>query len=186
MEGGDVVPLEKTATEYLGKIRREKDLRTHSFALHSEREEGLSRKVMHVLHNIPTFTLFGKEPPRKVQVALYSESSDSSDQGNTLSDRVSSSLRETGFLDKATDPKFGIHTYANKEPYKNQNGEYALSFTNNRCRISNPGNAQMEDAQGAVVLQVAQLDDNKFSIDFRAPFTSFTAFAFAVAQFVEY
>ena len=70
-EGGAVVPLEKTINNsvYLGKVRREKDRRTHSFSLHSERENmhASARKTMHVLYDIPTVLAsalpFGKEPP---------------------------------------------------------------------------------------------------------------------------
>lgn len=171
VEGGCVVPLEKASTEYLGKVRREKGLRVHSFALHSEREEAhcSQRKVMHVLYQVPTIanTLFGKDPPRKAQVALYHEASDSSERGNTLSDRVVASMKETRFLDRVIDdPSSGLHVYSNKEPYKKVNGDFALNFFG-RCQLSHPGNMQMEDDQGLIVLQLAQYDDNKFSLDFQ-------------------
>jgi len=187
VEGGSVVPLEKANTEYLGKFRREKDLRIHSFELHSEREEILSRKVMHVLYSVPSLatSLFGKDTPRKAQVALYHEASDSSERGNTLSDRVASSMKETNFLDRVADPDGGLFTFSNKEPYKKANGDFALNFYS-RCRLSNPGNMQMEDDQGVVILQLAQYDENRFCIDFRSPFTAFQAFGFAIAQLCDY
>lgn len=169
VEGGCFVPLGKANAEYLGKIRRERKPFTHNFALHSEREEALSRKVLHVLYSVPSMTesLFGKQPPRKAQVALYHEASDSSERGNTLSDRVESSIKETNFLDRVADPNGGLYTFGNKEPFKNANGDFALNFYG-RCSRANPSNMQMEDLHGRVIIQLSQCgEDNKFHLDFR-------------------
>ena len=143
-EGGAVVPLEKVTNTsvYLGKVRREKDRRTHSFALHSERESmhASARKTMHVLYDTPTVLAsslpLGKESPRRVQLALYHEASDSSERGNGLADAVSTSIQVTGFLDRVADPASGIFTFGHKEPYKKDNGDYALNFHGDRrCRF---------------------------------------------------
>lgn len=167
IEGGAVLPLEKVNTEYLGKLRREKHLRIHSFALHSEREGPLSRKTMHILYQAPSMlSVLKKQSPRKAQVAIYHEASDSGDLGNTLSDRVVASMKDAGFLDRVADPDSGLYTVSSKEPYRKANGDYALNFYN-RCLLSNTANMQLEDEEGRVVLQVAQVDDNKFSVDFR-------------------
>jgi hypothetical protein len=183
-EGGDVVPLNKESTEYLGKLRREKDLRIHSFALHSQREQdALSRKVMQLLFDVPLASSF-RNKPRKAQVALYHEASDTSERGNTLSERVVSSMKETSFLDHVADPHAGLWTFVNKKPSKDKNGDFALNFFG-RCTHSNPANMQMEDDQGRVMLQFAA-NEESFSLDFRAPFTAFTAFGFAITQLIEY
>ena len=168
VEGGSVVPLEKTNSEYLGKLRREKDYRIHSFALHSEREGPLSRKTMQILYQLPSIvnSLLKKDPPRKAQVAIYHEASDNGERGNTLSDRVVSSMHETSFLDRVADPDSGLFTFSSKDPYKKANGEFALNFYG-RCRLSDPANMQLEDKYGRVIIQVAQYDDDKFSVDFR-------------------
>jgi hypothetical protein len=192
-EGGAVVPLEKATNTsvYLGKVRREKDRRSHSFSLHSERESMhvSARKTMHVLYDLPTVLAsalpFGKEPPRRVQLALYHEASDSSERGNGLADAVAASIQETGFLDRVADPASGLLTFSHKEPYKTKNGDFALNFYG-RCQLPHPANIQMEDGNGQVVIQVCQRDDDKFSLDFRAPLNAFQAFGFAVAQLCDY
>mmetsp|Transcript_19568 Transcript_19568/g.35506 ORF Transcript_19568/g.35506 Transcript_19568/m.35506 type:complete len:275 (-) Transcript_19568:331-1155(-) len=146
-EGGVVVPLEKTTNNsvYLGKGRREKDRRTHSFSLHSERENmhASARKTMHVLYDIPTVLVsalpFGKEPPRRVQLALYHEASDLSDRGKALADAVAASIQETGFLDRVADPASGLVTFSHKEPCKNNEGGYALDFFG-RCQLAHSAN----------------------------------------------
>lgn len=174
-EGGAVIPLEKTtnASVYLGKVRREKDRRTDSFSLHSERESmhASARKTMHVLYDTPAVLAsalpLGKERPRRVQLALYHEASDSSERGNGLADAVAASIQQTGFLDRVADPASGLCAFSHKEPYKTRTGDYALNFYG-RCQLPHPANIQMEDGNnGLVVLQLCQWDDDKFHLDFR-------------------
>jgi hypothetical protein len=99
-------------------------------------------------------------------VALYHEASDLSERGNGLADAVAASIQETGFLDRVADPASGLVTFSHKEPYKNNEGGYALNFFG-RCQLAHPVNTQMEDDNGQVVMQLCQWEDDKFSLDFR-------------------
>lgn len=44
-------------------------------------------------------------------------------------------------------------------------------------------NMQLEDEQGEVLLQFGKVDENRFHLDYKAPFTAFGAFAAALCQF---
>lgn len=167
-EGGHHIPFTKSNPEYLGKVRRDKNLRIHGFSLSSEREDPLARQIMYILYQLPTMksVILHCEPPRKAQVALYHEESDKGERGNTLSESVAASMQETTFLDRVADSRSGLYTFSNKEPYKKANGEFALNFYG-RCKASHSANMQIEDENGHVIIQLSQWEDKKFSIDYR-------------------
>jgi hypothetical protein len=61
-------------------------------------------------------------------------------------------------------------------------GQYRLNFSG---RVLTPSvkNMQLENEQGEVLLQFGKVDEHRFHLDFRAPFTAFSAFAAALCQF---
>ena len=169
VEGGEHLDFKKSDHIYLGKFRRDKNLRIHGFSLTSEREEGpIARQVMYALCTLPSVTniVLRREPSRSAQVAIYNESDDSGDQGNTLAEVVSSSLKETSFLDRVCDPDSGLYAFSNKEPFKTNSGELALNFFS-RCRGTSHANMQIEDENGRVLMQIAKWDGPKYNVDFR-------------------
>jgi hypothetical protein len=168
-EGGRHVPLTKSDPQYLGKVRRDKNLLIHGFSLSSEREGPLASQILYILYQLPSMksVILRCEPPRKAEVALYHEESDNGARGNTLSESVAASMKATAFLDLVADRGSGLYTFSNKEPYKKSNGEFALNFYG-RCKSSNSANMQIEDEHGRVIVQLCQWEDKKFHIDFRS------------------
>ena len=150
--------------------------------------ESNSSQIMYVLYELPSLTsvLLRRDPPRRAQVAMYDETSDVNGLGNRLGHMVATSLKSTKHLDQVASDGSGLFAFANKEPYKKANGDLALNFTG-RCRRANAANMQLADEHGDVLIQVAKWDTtNTFHVDFKAPFTAFQAFGFAVAQICDY
>jgi tubby-related protein 1 len=65
-----------------------------------------------------------------------------------------------------------------------ENGCYRLNF-NGRVKVPSVKNFQLVSAADPedVVFQFGKFDDEKFTVDFKAPFTAFQAFALALSQF---
>jgi hypothetical protein len=169
-QGCNRVSLDKDSSHYIGKIQRDKNLDVHAFSLHPKRDTIDSQQSLYVLYNILPCDwvkiLLGDEPPRKAQVALYSENNDTRSRGNTLAKSVSSCMKESNSLLRIAHPDSGLHVLSNKPPYRNRNGDFALNFFG-RCHSSNPANMQLQDKDGRVILQLAQSKRNTFNLDFR-------------------
>ncbi|KAG1695141.1 hypothetical protein DVH05_020782 [Phytophthora capsici] len=85
-------------------------------------------------------------------------------------------------------PPQSLNVFENKEPVF-ENGFYRLNF-NGRVSVPSVKNFQLVRAVGEIpnnerpiYLQFGKVDDKKFHLDFRAPFTPIQAFASALAQF---
>lgn len=61
-------------------------------------------------------------------------------------------------------------------------GQYRLNFSG-RVQTASVKNMQLENEQGEVLLQFGKVDEQRFHLDFRAPFTAFSAFGAALCQF---
>ncbi|KAL7484977.1 hypothetical protein ACHAW6_010579 [Cyclotella cf. meneghiniana] len=61
-------------------------------------------------------------------------------------------------------------------------GQYRLNFSG-RVLIPSVKNMQLENEQGEILLQFGKVDDQRFHLDYRAPFTAFSAFGAALCQF---
>ena len=63
-----------------------------------------------------------------------------------------------------------------------QDGHYRLNFAG---RVLEPSvkNMQLEMAGGEVLLQFGKVDEDTFHLDYKAPFTAFSAFGAALCQF---
>eukprot|EP00804_Cyclotella_cryptica_P028994 CCRYP_012412-RA/>CCRYP_012412-RA protein AED:0.04 eAED:-0.02 QI:0/0/0/1/1/1/2/0/335 len=61
-------------------------------------------------------------------------------------------------------------------------GQYRLNFSG---RVLTPSvkNMQLESEQGEILLQFGKVDDQRFHLDYKAPFTAFSAFGAALCQF---
>jgi hypothetical protein len=142
---------------------------------------------MYVLYELPSLTsvLLRKDPPRRAQVAIYSEPADLNGVGNRLAHMVSASKKGTGHLDLVSDPAGGLFAFDNKEPYKKANGDLALNFEG-RCRRASPSNMIIEGPGGENLLSVAKWESKQYTVDFKEPFTALQAFSFAVAQIADY
>jgi hypothetical protein len=68
------------------------------------------------------------------------------------------------------------------KPPKFHEGQYRLNFSG-RVQTPSVKNMQLEDEQGEVLLQFGKVDENRFHLDYKAPFTAFGAFAAALCQF---
>lgn len=169
-QGCSTVSLDKDSSQFIGKIRRDKDVTIHAFSLHPKRDTIDSQQSLHVHYNIVPCDwvkiLLGDEPPRKAQVALYSNENDTCSRGNTLAERVSLCMKDSNSLSRVADPDSGLHVLSNKLPCKNRHGEFALNFFG-RCHRPNAANMQLQDKDGRIILQLAQSKRHIFNLDFR-------------------
>ncbi|KAL3656797.1 hypothetical protein V7S43_018254 [Phytophthora oleae] len=141
---------------------------------------------------------FNSSEPRRLTVILPPLSKRQEIEGLTVGNSVSSFSmlidlhRSLTNADMAVAhsalPPQSLHVFENKEPVF-ENGFYRLNF-NGRVSVPSVKNFQLVRAAGEVpnnerpiYLQFGKVDDKKFHLDFRAPFTPIQAFATALAQF---
>jgi tubby-related protein 1 len=65
---------------------------------------------------------------------------------------------------------------------RKKTGQYRLNFSG-RVLIPSVKNMQLENDQGEILLQFGKVDDQRFHLDYKAPFTAVSAFAAALCQF---
>jgi tubby-related protein 1 len=61
-------------------------------------------------------------------------------------------------------------------------GQYRLNFSG-RVQTPSVKNMQLENEQGEILLQFGKVDEHRFHLDYKAPFTAFSAFGAALCQF---
>lgn len=61
-------------------------------------------------------------------------------------------------------------------------GQYRLNF-NGRVQTPSVKNMQLENEQGEILLQFGKVNGQRFHLDYKAPFTAFSAFGAALCQF---
>jgi hypothetical protein len=131
------------------------------------------------------------QPPRKMQAVVpkYSMSSNNCNGGKGAGERNRSSKsvsRETSrlleHLHNGTWKHHDLVAVQTRAP-KYQEGQYRLNFSG---RVLTPSikNMQLENEHGVCLLQFGKVDEeNRFHLDYKAPFTAFSAFGAALCQF---
>ena len=66
--------------------------------------------------------------------------------------------------------------------YNHPQGQYRLNFSG-RVQTPSVKNMQLENEQGEVLLQFGKVDAATFHLDYKAPFTAFSAFSASLCQF---
>ncbi|GAX15604.1 hypothetical protein FisN_3Hh074 [Fistulifera solaris] len=136
-------------------------------------------QVASIVYHVPTIRNFlSLDPPRAAQVAIP----DPIEKNPTwLADVCKESILNKGSLKAAADESPGLVLLQNAVPYKKPDGSLGLNFYG-RGQQASCRNMQLIDTSETVVCQVAKWDTCVHNVDFASPFSSFLAFAFALAQ----
>jgi hypothetical protein len=136
-------------------------------------------QVASIVYHVPTIRNFlSLDPPRTAQVAIP----DSTEKTPTwLAVACKDSILQKGSLKAAAAEYPGLVLLQNAVPYKKQDGSLGLNFYG-RGQQASCRNMQLIDTNETVVCQVAKWDTCVHNVDFASPFSSFLAFAFALAQ----
>ena len=171
LRGGMNNKLLKKSGHYIGKLRRPKNQPVGCYTLYNSSRE--KEQVAAYLYDIPKVVqqISEGQPPRKMQAVIPkdAQSSDGKD-GLFLEHLHNGTWHHHGLLSVSTrNPTF-------------QDGHYRLNFAG---RVLEPSvkNMQLEMAGGEVLLQFGKVDEDTFHLDYKAPFTAFSAFGAALCQF---
>jgi hypothetical protein len=174
--------LSKKSGNYMGKLRAKNIQRTEYILLNqaSEREEvaGFMFDRLDVIGNIKE----GSQP-RKLSVILPRIDS----EGNPVPNCITDNGNENSIIDMlqatSSSERHGMHLFETKEPVF-INGNFRLNF-NGRVSIPSVKNFQLvsDDDIDDIVCQFGKIDDDKYHLDFKAPFNAFQAFSLALSQF---
>jgi hypothetical protein len=173
--------LSKKSGNYIGKLRARNVQRTEYVVVNqaSEREEvaGFMFDRLDVINHMKE----GSQP-RKLSVIIPRLNSD----GCPVPYRVAENNSESSITDLISVPSSrrpGMYLFETKEP-SFISGNFRLNF---RGRVSVPSvkNFQLvsEDDIDNIICQFGKIDDDRFHLDFKAPFNAFQAFALALSQF---
>mmetsp|Transcript_19373 Transcript_19373/g.18716 ORF Transcript_19373/g.18716 Transcript_19373/m.18716 type:complete len:387 (-) Transcript_19373:36-1196(-) len=173
--------LSKKSGNYIGKLRSRNVQRTEYVVVNqaSEREEvaGFMFDRLDVLNHMKE----GSQP-RKLSVIIPRLNT----EGCPVPYRVAENDSEGSIIDFIPIPSSrrpGMYLFETKEP-SFISGNFRLNF---RGRVSVPSvkNFQLvpEDDVDNIICQFGKIDDDRFHLDFKAPFNAFQAFALALSQF---
>lgn len=73
-----------------------------------------------------------------------------------------------------------VNLFSTKEP-SYAHGQYRLNFSG-RVTIASVKNMQIVDSKGEIVAQFGKVGDNRFHLDYRAPFNALQVFALALTS----
>lgn len=191
LRGGTNAKLSKKAGHYIGKLRRDKDQPVGCYTLYNSSRE--KEQVAAYVYDIPALMqqVTEGQPPRKMQAVVpkYSISSNNGNGSSKSADNNRSSKpvsRETSrlleHLHNGTWKHHNLVAVQTRAP-KYQEGQYRLNFSG---RVLTPSikNMQLENEHGECLLQFGKVDEeNRFHLDYKAPFTAFSAFGVALCQF---
>eukprot|EP00986_Skeletonema_menzelii_P017842 scaffold22492_cov138-Skeletonema_menzelii.AAC.3 len=166
LRGGENSKLSKKAGHYIGKLRRDK---VSCYTLYDSSRE--KRQLAAFVYDIPSLVSQVKEgqPPRKMQAVIPKCSPQQGGEG-----QHSNRLME--HLHNGTWQHHNLVAVQTRPPSWNE-GQYQLNF---QGRVKN---MQLENQMGQTFLQFGKVDDARFHLDFKAPFTALSAFAAALTQF---
>ncbi|KAK1747622.1 tubby family protein [Skeletonema marinoi] len=181
LRGGENTKMTKKAGHYIGKLRRDKDQPQGCYTLYDSSRE--KQQLAAFVYDIPNLVSQVKEgqPPRKMQAVIpkYSE-------GNALLEEETLNIKHHNnrlmeHLHNGTWQHHDLVAVQTRPPSFHE-GQYRLNF---QGRVLTPSvkNMQLEDQVGQTFLQFGKVDDARFHLDFKAPFTAVSAFAAALAQF---
>ena len=174
LRGGMNAKLSKKAGHYIGKLRRDKDSQVGCYTLYNSSRE--KEQVAAYEYDVPAILAQVKEgqPPRKLQAIIPKLTSSSEGKGGKNN-------RLLEHLHNGTWKQNKLVAMQSRAP-KYHEGQYRLNFSG---RVLHPSvkNCQLENEEGECLLQFGKVDDNNFHLDYKAPFTAFSAFGLALSQF---
>jgi tubby-related protein 1 len=177
--------LTKKSGNYLGKLRA-KDVTRTCYSLLNNCQEKEELAAVHFDRLNLVEQLKEGSQPRKLTVVIPNLDSDnvpipnklifnSSDgtTGNSLTDHFVSSKKKTD----------NYSVYESKDP-SYENGHYRLNFKG-RVSVASVKNFQLinTDEPNDVICQFGKIGEDKFHLDFKAPFNAVQAFAVALCEF---
>jgi len=126
------------------------------------------------------------QPPRKMQAVIPKSNKGKDDRSSQGTGKASSNgthhkNRLMEHLHNGTWKHHDLIAVQTRTP-KFAKGQYRLNFSG---RVLTPSvkNMQLENEQGERLLQFGKVDENTFHLDYKAPFTAFSAFSSALCQF---
>lgn len=170
LRGGMHARLSKKAGHYIGKLRRPNGQPVGCYTLYNSSRE--KEQVAAYLYDIPKVVqqVTEGQPPRKMQ-AVIPKAAQSNDGKDGLF---------LEHLHNGTWHHHGLLTFSTRNPTF-QDGHYRLNFSG---RVLEPSVKNMQlEAGGEVMLQFGKVDEDTFHLDYKAPFTAFSAFGAALCQF---
>lgn len=184
LRGGTNAKLTKKSGHYIGKLRRDKDQPVGCYTLYNSSRE--KEQLAAFVYDIPALMAQVTEgqPPRKMQAVIpkFTEGKDDkkSSQG-TGNGGTHHNNRLMEHLHNGTWKHHELIAVQTRMP-KYHEGQYRLNFSG---RVLTPSvkNMQLENEQGECLLQFGKVDENTFHLDYKAPFTAFSAFSSALCQF---
>lgn len=115
------------------------------------------------------------QPPRKMQAVVPKDAITSSKEAKANHGNLVEHLHNSTW-------KHNRLAVVQTRPPSYSGGQYRLNFSG---RVLTPSvkNMQLENEHGEVILQFGKVDDDCFHLDYKAPFTAFSAFGAALCQF---
>ena len=186
LRGGIHAKLSKKAGHYMGKLRRDKDQPVGCYTLYTSNRE--REQAAAFVYDIPALMQQVREgqPPRKMQAVIPKKSPPSSNLkscANTV-DTIKDSHVTQRLIEHLHNGTWKHHKLlaVQTKPPKYHEGQYRLNFCG---RVLTPSvkNMQLENEDGEILLQFGKVDEKRFHLDYKAPFSAFSAFAAALCQF---
>lgn len=152
------VKLDKKAGNYIGKLRKEKNDRSH-YSLYDNKES--KEQIGAFSYNLPTISKQWTEgqPPRKIQIAIPSIDKDGIIEPSAyyLKNRLFESIR--------TKSQTAVNLFSTKEPTYD-NGQYRLNFSG-RVTTASVKNMQIVDNNGDIFVQFGKVGEHRFHLDYK-------------------
>jgi tubby and related proteins len=178
--------LTKKSENYIGKLRSVSSGRTEFVLVdHTPEQAELGGYMFDRLEVQPKMQdgSDGVVSPRKLSVVLPLLNSLGHPVSNRMTQDQDQSLSNYFRKSPSVMKVEAAHTFGTKSPVL-VNGNFRLNF---KGRVSVPSikNFQLipDDELNNVILQFGKVDDDKFHLDFKAPFNALQAFAAALSQF---
>jgi tubby-related protein 1 len=174
--------LSKKSDNYIGKLRAMNIQRTEYVLLNqsSELEEvgGFTFDNQNILGSTKDITA-----PRQLSVIVPILDNEGYPVPNHLTGKDSEGSIIDHLRFNSLSDQFQSYKFETKLPIL-VNGTFRLNFCG-RVSVPSVKNFQLisSDDSDNVILQFGKIDDNRFNLDFKAPFTTFQAFAIALSQF---
>mmetsp|Transcript_22950 Transcript_22950/g.48189 ORF Transcript_22950/g.48189 Transcript_22950/m.48189 type:complete len:278 (-) Transcript_22950:1849-2682(-) len=187
IRGGLNTKLSKKAGHYIGKFRRDKDQRAGYYTLyHANREK---EQAAAFVYDIPRLVhqVTDGQPPRKMKAVVPRGNSRTGSTNSVAAvtmktSNVTEKSRLIEHLHNGTWRHNNLLALQTKAPVFTAN-RYRLDF-NGRVLVPSVKNMQLMNEQGEILLQFGKVDKKgRFHLDYKAPFTAFSALGAALAQF---
>lgn len=177
--------LTKKSGNYLGKLRAKDMTRTCYALLNNSQEKEELAAVFFDRLNLVEQLKEGSQP-RKLTVVIPHLDSDNVPIPNKLIFNSADGTFGNSLMDHLTRDKKNEqqhHSYESKDP-SYENGHYRLNFKG-RVSVASVKNFQLINTEepNDVVCQFGKIGEDRFHLDFKAPFNAVQAFAVALCEF---